>query len=161
MHDIRIPRNSCSKPSKHEKNNYFSVIQRLNLAWWRLSSSEVNGKCLLWQPFQSGKEHEPSLTNTEGILRRQTESRVANRLFPQVLPPSQARLESEHASMLWRKANASCSILARSGQHLGQFHLIACKASYLSPDPNGTFSHGIEIQILGFPLDPAISSPSS
>lgn len=116
----------------------------------------------LKQLFTFRKELEPSLPNTASILPRQAgEKGWDGDSFPQVLPPSQARLEAEHASMLWRKANTSYAILTRSGQNLGQVHLAACKANYLSPDPNRRFSHGIELQILGFPLDPAISSPSS
>lgn len=52
------------------------------------------------------------------------------------------------------------STLLGPDRDFGQIHLTACKANYLSPDPNGRFSHGIELQILVFPLDPATSSPS-
>lgn len=53
------------------------------------------------------------------------------------------------------------STLLDLDKYFGQIHLTACKANYLSPDPNRRFSHGIELQILVFPLDPATSSPSS
>lgn len=120
MHDIRIPRNSCSKPRKWKKYNFFGVIQRLNLAYWKLSSSKVSGKRMspLEQRFKVGEECEPPLhtqaVSCKGNLaRRQGHNRDSS---PQVLPPSQARLESEHASMLWRRVNMSCLLLAWSGQ---------------------------------------------
>lgn len=116
----------------------------------------------LKQLFKFGKEREPSLPNTASTLPSQAGEKGWDRhALPQVLPLSQARLEAEHAGMLWRKANTSCPILTQSGQNLGQVHLAACKANYLSPDPNRRLSHGIQLQILDFPLDPAISSPSS
>jgi len=108
-----------------------------------------------------GKSVNPLCPTQQVSCQGMLERRAGMETLPQVVPPSQARLEAEHASMLWRKANTSCPILTRSGQNLGQIHLAACKANYLSPDPNRRFSHGIELQILGFPLDPDISSPSS